>query len=88
MLTANLKFREPKKSFFFSFFAMFYIKNNNSYSRSKYLRALFAENKHVQLNINKISFVTNGGKLKLYTVVNGLIFPTPTQPRISFERPI
>jgi hypothetical protein len=34
-----------------------------------------------------MSFVSNGGKFKLYTVLNGLIFPTPTQPRISFERP-
>jgi hypothetical protein len=35
-----------------------------------------------------MSFVSNGGKFKLCTVLNGLIFPTPTQPRISFERPI
>jgi hypothetical protein len=35
-----------------------------------------------------MSFVANGGKFKLYTVLNGLIFPTPTQPRISFERAI
>jgi hypothetical protein len=35
-----------------------------------------------------MSFVSNGEKFKLYTVLNGLIFPTPTQPRISFERPI
>jgi hypothetical protein len=32
--------------------------------------------------------MSNGGKFKLYTVQNGLIFPTPTQPRISFERAI
>jgi hypothetical protein len=32
-----------------------------------------------------LSFVSNGGKFKLYTVLDGLIFPTPTQPRISFE---
>jgi hypothetical protein len=32
--------------------------------------------------------MSNGGKFKLYTVLNGLIFPTPTQPRISFERPV
>jgi hypothetical protein len=32
-----------------------------------------------------MSFVSDGGKFKLYTVLNGLIFPTPTQPRISFE---
>jgi hypothetical protein len=35
-----------------------------------------------------MSFVSNGGKFKLSTVLNGLIFPTPTQPRISFERAI
>jgi hypothetical protein len=40
-----------------------------------------------RLNIN-MSFVSNGGKFKLYTVLNGLIFPTPTQLRISFERAI
>jgi hypothetical protein len=37
---------------FFSFFAMFYIKNrvtNGSYSRSKYVRVAFAKNKHIQL---------------------------------------
>jgi hypothetical protein len=32
-----------------------------------------------------MSFLSNGGKFKLYTVLNGLIFPTPIQPRISFE---
>jgi hypothetical protein len=32
-----------------------------------------------------MSFVSDGGKFKLYTVLNGLIFPTPTQPRISFD---
>jgi hypothetical protein len=25
-----------------------------------------------------MSFVSNGGKFKLYTVLNGLIFPPPT----------
>jgi hypothetical protein len=35
--------------------------------------------------IKQMSFVVNGGKFKLYTALNGLIFPTPTQPRISFE---
>jgi hypothetical protein len=35
-----------------------------------------------------MSFVSNGGKFKLYTVLKGLIFPTPTQPKISFEREI
>jgi hypothetical protein len=50
MLTANLKFIN-KNSFCFFFFAMFYITNriiNDSYFRSKYLGALFTENKHVQ----------------------------------------
>jgi hypothetical protein len=27
--------------------------------------------------------MSNGGKFKLYTVLNGLIFPKPIQPRIS-----
>jgi hypothetical protein len=35
-----------------------------------------------------MSFVSNSGKFKLYTVLNGLIFPPPSQPRISFERAI
>jgi hypothetical protein len=35
-----------------------------------------------------MSFVSNGGKFKLYTVLNGLIFPTPTHLTISFEREI
>jgi hypothetical protein len=35
-----------------------------------------------------MSFVSNRGKFKLYTVLNGLLFPTPTQPRISFKRAI
>jgi hypothetical protein len=41
-----------------------------------------------RLNIINMSFVSNGGKFKLYTVLNGLIFPTPFQPRISSERAI
>jgi hypothetical protein len=52
MLTANLKCINKNFSAFFSFFAMFYIKNrvtNGSYSRSKYVRVAFAKNKHVQL---------------------------------------
>jgi hypothetical protein len=35
-----------------------------------------------------MSFVSNGGKLKLYTLLNGFLFSTPTQPRFSFERMI
>jgi hypothetical protein len=35
-----------------------------------------------------MSFLSNGGKFKLYTVLNALIFPTAAQPRISFERAI
>jgi hypothetical protein len=35
-----------------------------------------------------MSFLSNGAKFKLYTVLNALIFPRPTQPRISFERAI
>jgi hypothetical protein len=30
-----------------------------------------------------MSFVSNGGKFKLYAVPNGLLFSTPTQPRFS-----
>jgi hypothetical protein len=33
-------------------------------------------------------FVSNGGKFKLYTVPNGLLFSTPPEPRFSFERMI
>jgi hypothetical protein len=36
----------------------------------------------------QMSFVSNGGKFKLYTVSNGLLFSTPTQSRFSFERMI
>jgi hypothetical protein len=43
---------------------------------------------YIPIKHKQMSFVSNGGKFKLYTVLNGLIFPTPTQPRISFERPI
>jgi hypothetical protein len=43
---------------------------------------------YVPIKHKQMSFVVNGGKFKLYTVLNGLIFPTPTQPRISFERVI
>jgi hypothetical protein len=35
-----------------------------------------------------MSFVSNGGKFKLGSILNGFIFPTPTQPGISFERAI
>jgi hypothetical protein len=35
-----------------------------------------------------MSFLSNGGKFKLYTVLNGLLFSKPTKPRISFERAI
>jgi hypothetical protein len=40
---------------------------------------------NVPIKQKQMSFVSNGGKFKFYTVLNGLIFPTPTQPRISFE---
>jgi hypothetical protein len=43
---------------------------------------------YVPIKHKQMSFVSNGGKFKLYTVLNGLIFPRPTQPRISFERAI
>jgi hypothetical protein len=86
MLTGNLKFRNKNNLSFFSFFAMFDIKiTNDSHSRSKYLRAPFAENKHVPIKHKQMSFVSNGGKFKLYTVLNSLLFSTPTPPRISFD---
>jgi hypothetical protein len=34
----------------------------------------------------QMSFVSNGGNFKLYTVLNGLLFSAPAQPRILFER--
>jgi hypothetical protein len=43
---------------------------------------------YVAIKHKQMSFVSNGGKFKLYTVLDGLIFPTPTHPRISFEREI
>jgi hypothetical protein len=43
---------------------------------------------YVAIKHKQISLVSNGGKFKLYTVLNGLIFPMPTQPRISFEHTI
>jgi hypothetical protein len=43
---------------------------------------------YVAIKHKQMSFVSNGGKFKLYTVLDGLIFPTPTQPRISFDRAI
>jgi hypothetical protein len=42
----------------------------------------------VPIKHKQMSFVLNGGEFKVYAVLNGSIFPTPTQPRISFERPI
>jgi hypothetical protein len=36
---------------------------------------------YVPIKHKQMSFVSNG-KFKLYTVLNGLIFRTPTQPRI------
>jgi hypothetical protein len=32
-----------------------------------------------------MSFVSNGGKFKLYTVLNGLIFPTPLSPGFQYK---
>jgi hypothetical protein len=91
MLTANLKFIN-KSSGFFSFFAMFYIGNritSDSYSRSKYLgHPLVKTNMfhYVPIKHKQLSFMSNGGIFKLYTVPNGLLFSSLTQPRFSFER--
>jgi hypothetical protein len=38
---------------------------------------------YVPIKHRQMSFLSNGGKFKLYTVLNALIFPTPTQLRIS-----
>jgi hypothetical protein len=43
---------------------------------------------NVLIKHKQMSFMSNGGKFKLYTVLNGLVFPTPTQPKILFERAI
>jgi hypothetical protein len=93
MLTANLKFRTRKIFPFFLFLQCFTLKIelNDSYSRSKNLRTLLLKTNmfnYVPIKHKQMSFVPNGGKFKLYNVLNGLIFPTPTQPRISFERAI
>jgi hypothetical protein len=39
----------------------------------------------VPIKHTQMSFVSNGGKFKLYTVLNGFIFPTPTHPRTSLN---
>jgi hypothetical protein len=41
-----------------------------------------------RLNINKCHSCQTEGNSKLYTVLNSLIFPTHTEPRISFEHAI
>jgi hypothetical protein len=46
----------------------------------------WVQNNSILLDL--MSFVSNGGKFKLKTVPNGLLFSTPTQPRISFKRMI
>jgi signal recognition particle receptor subunit beta len=43
---------------------------------------------YVPIKHKQVSFVSNGGKFKFYTVSNGVLFSTPTQPRFSFERMI
>jgi hypothetical protein len=43
---------------------------------------------HVAIKRKQMSFVSSGGKFKLYTVPNGLLFSTPTQSWFSFERVI
>jgi hypothetical protein len=77
MLTANLKFRIKIMFLFFSFLFSKQISKDT-----------LVENNYVPIKHKQISFVSNGGKFKLYTVLNGLLFLTPTQPRISFERTI
>jgi hypothetical protein len=40
---------------------------------------------YMSIKHKEMSFESNGGKSKLYTVPNGLLFSTPTQTRFSFE---
>jgi hypothetical protein len=42
----------------------------------------YVPNKHKQMSFRELG-MSNGGKFKLYTVLNGLIFPKPIQPRLS-----
>jgi hypothetical protein len=64
---------------------MFY----DSYSRSKYLTGPFLLKtnmfSYVPIKHKQMSFVSNRGKFKLYAVLNGLIFPTPTQSRFHLN---
>jgi hypothetical protein len=50
--------------------------------------AYFSMFNYVPIKHKQMSFVSNAGKFKLYAVLNGLIFSTLTQPRISFEQAI
>jgi hypothetical protein len=43
---------------------------------------------HVPIKHKQKSFMSKGGKFKLYPVPNGLLFSTPTQRRFLFERMI
>lgn len=45
-------------------------------------------NYDVPIKHKQMKLVSNGGKFKLYTVRNGLLFSMPTQPGFSFERMI
>jgi hypothetical protein len=74
-LTANLKFINKKFVCFFLPLQCFTL-TDNSYSRSKYQ----STNKHVPIKHQQMSFVSNGGKFKLYTVPKGLLFQRLLSP--------
>jgi hypothetical protein len=40
---------------------------------------------YLSMKHKQMLFVSNGGKFKLYTVPNGLVFSMATQPRFSFS---
>jgi hypothetical protein len=91
MLTANLKFRANKICLFLQRFTLkidnltIPILEENIYGHPLLKTNMF---NYVPIKHKQMSFLPNGGKFKFYTVLNGLIFATPTQPRISFERGI
>jgi hypothetical protein len=79
MLTANLKFIFKNLLGFF-LFAIFYFKNritSDCYSRGKGHPLLKT---NVPIKHKQISFMSNGGKFKLDSVPNSLLFSTPLSP--------
>jgi hypothetical protein len=67
MLTANLKFVNRK--FFCSFLSLQCFIFEIEQLTIPILEAHFAENNHVPINHKQMSFVSNGGKFKLFQMV-------------------